>query len=222
MNLKEAYQYQNYVGGLFTQVAGYLSYDNNITRKECMHYRSRAAEGANDETTDETVERPFGDIPVDTLIAFAYALINERVHLGAAITDAKYCAKLTFERGIDLDAELSANKSRHQLISKLERMAAIKPETIRKCTGKDYKFNAEGNQTMYVYNTEEKVTIDFDREQLRTTLKQLREIAMEKSMSAEKAMLDTEVQFVPSFDMTDSFSDTLSAFAVSLKSESAE
>lgn len=218
MNLKESYQYQNHIMSLFAQTYANLSCDAYMTRTERTHCRSKAAEGATDETLDESMERPFGCVPVDAVIDFAGALIVERTELGAAITDAKYRAKIASFGGddIDLDAELSANKSRHQLITRMEHLAEIKPEIVRKSTAKDYKFNAEGNQTPYFYPVEDKVVIDFSRDTLCAKLKVLKEVASTLSMRAEKAMLDTQVQFAPRFDIHDSYLDTLTAYAVEM------
>ena len=218
MNLKESYQYQNHLMSLFTQTYSNLGCDHYVTKTSRAHLRSKAAEGAVDETLDESVERPFGDIPVDAVIDFAGALITERTNLGAAITDAKYRAKISVfgSDSIDLDAELAANKSRHQLIGKLAHLADIKPEVVRKTTAKDYKFNAEGNQTPYFYPVEDKVVIDFNRDTLCAKLKVLKESADAISMRAEKAMLDTQVQFAPKFDIHDSYLDTLTAYAAEM------
>ena len=222
MNLKEAYQYQNYIGVLFGQTLAYLQpmYVTTTTR---THYKSKAINNIEDEVINESLERPFGDVSVDALIDFAAALIEEKVTLGAAITDAKYNAKITyFDDGIDLDAELSANKSRHSMVTKLQTLAEIKPKITRKSSAKDYCFNAEGNQTSYTYPIEDVVTIDFDRDHLKSILKDLKETSMNKSMRADKAMLDTKVSFEPSFDINDSYADTLKAFITSIESEITE
>lgn len=216
MNLKESYQYQNHITSLFAQTYASLGSNAYVTRTERTHCRSKAAEGAIDETVDENMERPFGNVPVDAVIDFACALIAERTDLGAAITDAKYRAKIVSFSGddIDLDAELSANKFRHQLIARLENMADIKPEVIRKSTAKDYKFNAEGNQAPYFYPVEDKIVIDFNRDDLCAKRKKIKEVASAMSMRAEKAMLDTNVEFAPKFDIHDSYLDTLTKFAI--------
>ena len=215
MNLKESYQYQNFLKDLYMQAYMGLR-ELNVVKTVRSHYRSRAAEGALDETVDETTARPFGDIPVDALISFTDSVITERERLSSAISDAKYRAKLDVLgcSGIDLDAELSANKLRYQMITRLESLAALKPETVRKSTGKDFKFNAEGNQTAYTYPVEEVVSVDFNRDNLRGYLKQLKTVAAERSMRAEKAMLETSVGFEPAFDMSDNYMDILTAYAV--------
>lgn len=213
MNLKESYQYQNFLKQLFT--SAYVSLrEMNVVKTMRAHYRSRAAEGAVDETVDETPSRPFGDIPVDAVIGFVDAIICERERLASAITSAKFVAKTD---SLDLDAALSANKQRYQLIQKLESLAEIKPEMIKKSTGLDYKFNVEGNQTAYHYPIEETITIDFDHQQVRAYLKELKAKAAARSMQAEKAMLETIVDFEPQFDMNDSYMDTLTAFAIARK-----
>lgn len=218
MNLKESYQYQNFLKELYTQTYMNLR-ELNVVKTVRTHYRSRAAEGAIDETVDETTARPFGDVPVDAVISFTDAIICERERLSSAISDAKHCAKIDIPgcNGIDLDAELSANKLRYQMITRLESLAALKPETVRKSTGKDFKFNAEGNQTAYTYPVEEVVSVDFNRDELRSYLKHLKTIAAERSMRAEKAMLETSVNFEPTFDMSDNYMDVLTAYAVEHK-----
>jgi len=213
MNLKESYQYQNYLSMLFTQTNSYLGLEHIITNTIRTHYKSKVCDGANDETVDETVERPFGNVSVDTLIDFVCAIIEERTKLGVAIADAKGMAKYTVHiDDFDIDAELSANKYRHQLIANLTYMADRKEEVIRKSKGFDYKFNAEGNQVEYFYPVEDKITIAFDRNKLRATLKALKNEANTKSMLADKVMLNTVVHFEPAFDVNDSYMDALNAF----------
>jgi len=214
MNLKESYQYQNHLNSLYAQVYSNLSCDAYLTKTSRSHFRSRVAPGVMDETLDETTERPFGNIPVDALIGFACALIDERAKLGKAITEAKYRSTLPSynDSDIDLDAELSANKMRHNLILRLENMAELKPTVVRKSTAKDYRFNQEGNQTQYVYPVEDKIEIDFSREALCAKLKSLKETADNISMKAEKAMLDEKVDFQPRFNIHTSYQDTLCEF----------
>lgn len=217
MNLKEAYQYQNYIGCLFDQVISYLAVDAYVTSTERTHFRSRACETAADETLVDNMERPFGNVSVDMLCAFGCCLIDERETLGAAISNSKHLASVGIfgEDSVDLDANLSANKSRHALINAFSHMVSLKPEVVRKHTGKDYNFNAEGNQVTYFYPIEDKVTIDFDRDKLRAALKLMKEHSMKISYDAERVMLNTSVLFTPKFDVTDSFADALDAFVAS-------
>lgn len=212
MNLKESYQYQNYLGGLLHTALSYLGTPMYVTKTSRKHTRSAANPEGVDETTIETIERPFGDIPVDTLIEFAILIVREREWLGAAIAQAKAAAKNDFGEHIDIDAMLSANKSSHLLISQMTKMAAIKPLVVTKNYAADYKFNAEGNQTTYRYPIEDIVEIDFDRNALREKLKTMQENANRISMASEKAMLTTEVAYYPQFDQTDGFLDALRAF----------
>ena len=210
MNLKESYQYQNFLKELFNQTHMFLR-EMYAAKTMRTHYRSRAVDGLNDETVDETTARPFGDIPVDALIGFADAVVIERELLAEAITNAKFVAK---QACVDLDATLSANKQRHQLITKLECLMGIKPVDTRKSTQKDFKLNAEGNQTPYYYPAEDVITVDFNRDSVRDYLKQLKALTSERSMKAEKAMLETDVAFEPQFDVNDNYLDALRAFAV--------
>lgn len=213
MNLKEAYQYQNYIGTLFGDAVSYLSNEAYVTNTVRTHYKSRAS-AADDETTIETVARPFGSVPVSTVAAFACALVKEREELGIAISHAKHLASVgVWEDGIDLDAQLAANKFRHMLIGAFQTMLKIKPEVTRKSSIRDFTFNAEGNQTPYYYPAEDVVTIDFDRNKLRESVKLLNQQADNVSFSADKAMLNAAVNFTPTFDIADSFDDALAAYA---------
>lgn len=217
MNLKEAYQYQNYIGTLFGNAVSYLSSEAYVTNTVRTHYKSRAS-AADDETTIETVARPFGSVPVSTLAAFACALVKEREELGVAISNAKHLASVgVWEDGVELDAQLAANKFRHTLIGAFDTMLKIKPEVTRKSCIRDYTFNAEGNQTPYYYPAEDVVTIDFDRNKLRESVKLLKQQADNVSFAADKAMLTTAVNFTPSFDIADSFDDALAAYVDSVK-----
>ena len=75
-----------------------------------------------------------------------------------------------------------------------------------------YKFNAEGNQVPYYYNVEDTMEELFDREQLKALLKRLTTESDELSAKIELAYVTGEVNFEPTFDIGDSFEDSMEIF----------
>ena len=125
------------------------------------------------------------------------AKIDERDAIGIAIGKAK--ATMDF----NLDAAVDANKSRRTLLTTLQRMAGRKStHEIQKGEGKGYVFNKDGNQTEYVYDIDRVVTIDYDRNAVRSLLKELTREADQVSLKIDSTLLSTEVDYLLPFDLS--------------------
>lgn len=210
MNLKESYQYQNYITSLFNQAAAHIGKEN-YTKVTSVHLRTKADPNGIDETIVETADSNYPDVSVETMICFALELISEKERLGRAITDAKYCAKSPWGSEIDIDAQLAANKNRHELAYLIQNLMAARKKTSM-TSGTGYRINTEGNQTPYVYPIEKTVEYVFDRNYIKKLLADLKTESSKLSMQAEKAMLDEKVTFEPIYSISDSFEDALAAF----------
>ena len=86
MNLKEAFQAQNKIEQLFEYVSNYLCAEKNLISVTEKHFRSKAAEGQQDEKIAVVVDNKF---PPDKVIDFLMLLIDEREKLARAIHVAK-------------------------------------------------------------------------------------------------------------------------------------
>lgn len=207
MNLKEAFHYQNTLNNFLHSASAYLMSPQNMVRVEQVHMRSAADPSTSNETVDATKERPY-PCSNTVMIGLLIALLEERKALAQAIQLAK--SKSSFM----LDAELSVNRSRHDVVQALQTVVRIKPSE-RMTYANGYKFNNEGNQVPYRYDVKEVTTIDFDRNFARDLMRKYQQEANEVSNKADHCMIDTELEgFIPMFDPDGSFDDIVEVYAV--------
>jgi len=139
------------------------------------------------------------------MVDFALCLLKEKEGVGGAINAAKKSTS------IDIDSSVATNKKKQEVSRVLSRMANIKPSE-RVGRGQDYKFNNEGNQVPYYYETKEVTVIDFDRNKVKAVAKQLIKESDEVSGQLDKIMIDTTVEFNPQFDVCDNLADVLEVY----------
>lgn len=193
MNLKEAFQAQNKIERLFDFVSGYLDDEKNLISTTEKHFRSKAAEGQQDEKIDIVVDNKF---PPDKVIDFLLMLIDEREKLAKAIHNAKASMKF------DLDSAVDVNKKRHSAAETLRQLRNFKSSSqLEKNGGVGYVFNKEGNQTTYRYDIERVRTIDYDRNRVRELIKKVQKEANKVSNEIDAALISTTVKYKLPFDM---------------------
>ena len=195
MNLKEAFQAQNKIGELMSYINRYLSDSDNVMTITEKHLRSKALAGQQDDTVD--VSRKDEDaFDVGRLLGIWQELMEEKERLGAAIGKAKA------GMGFNLDAAVDANKSRRAFLSMLQELANRKSShELQKGEGRGYVFNNDGNQTSYCYDIDRIMTIDYDRNKVRTMVKELNRTSDEVSIKIDEALLQTQVDYAPKFDL---------------------
>ena len=195
MNLKEAFQAQNRISELLNYIGRYISDDDNIMTVTEKHLRSKALAGQQDETVD--VSRKDEDaFDVGKLLGIWQKVMHEKETLGLAIGKAK--AGMDF----NLDAAVDANKSRRAFLTVLQRMAVRKSShELQKGEGRGYVFNNDGNQTSYCYDIDRILTIDYDRNKVRAMVKELNRASDEVSIKIDEALLHTQVDYAPKFDL---------------------
>ncbi|WP_037325232.1 hypothetical protein [Anaerovibrio sp. RM50] len=196
MNLKEAFQMQNKLGELLDRITEYLSdYDNVMTITE-KHLRSKALAGQQDEEVDASNKEEEG-YDVAKLLTIWQDLMAERKNLGLAIGKAK--EGMPF----NLDVAVDNNKDRHRMINTLHGLANAKSaHRLEKGAGTAYVFNNDGNQTAYHYDIDVIKTINYDRNRVRNMIKDLHREAEEISIKIDEALLQTEVDFTPKYDLS--------------------
>ncbi len=193
MNLKEAFQAQNKIERLFDFVSGYLDDEKNLISTTEKHFRSKAAEGQQDEKIEIVVDNKF---PPDKVIDFLLMLIDEREKLAKAIHNAKASMKF------DLDSAVDVNKKRHSAAETLRQLRNFKSSSqLEKNGGVGYVFNKEGNQTTYRYDIERVKTIDYDRNRVRELIKKIQKEANKVSNEIDAALISTTVKYKLPFDM---------------------
>ena len=195
MNLKEAFQAQNKIGELLDYISFYLSNVDNVMTVTEKHLRSKALAGQQDDSVD--VSRKSEEMfEVGKLIDIWQQLMNEKEQLGLAIGKAK--AGMSF----NLDAAVDANKSRRAFLVTMQRLANRKSShELQKGEGRGYVFNNDGNQTTYCYDIDRIMTIDYDRNKVRAMVKELTRESDEVSIKIDEALLHTQIDYEPKFDL---------------------
>lgn len=195
MNLKEAFQAQNKIGELLDYIVRYLSDEDNVMTVTEKHLRSKALAGQQDDSVD--VSRKSEEMfDVGKLIGIWQQLMEEKEQLGLAIGKAK--AGMDF----NLDSAVDANKSRRSFLMTLQRLANRKSShELQKGEGRGYVFNNDGNQTTYCYDIDRIMTIDYDRNKVRAMVKELTRESDEVSIKIDEALLQTQVDYEPKFDL---------------------
>lgn len=204
MYLKDAFRYQNCLAGLFNQAVGFLSNRENTTITTKEHLRKKVNPEAENETLVVERARGITDSNNDVVEFLAY-LVDERAKLSAAISKAKAAS------GFDLDVELANNRNRQAAASCLESMARIQPEE-KMTTGRDYKFNTDGEQVTYAYDVKQVTSIDFDRKAVRALAKKYRKTADEVSARVDRLLVDVKVDYEPLFSPSDGFQDAITTW----------
>ena len=195
MTLKEAFQAQNKIGELMSYINRYLSDADNVMTITEKHLRSKALAGQQDDTVDVSRKADEG-FDVGRLLGIWQELMGEKERLGAAIGKAK--AGMDF----NLDAAVDANKSRRAFLGMLQELANRKSShELQKGEGRGYVFNNDGNQTSYCYDIDRILTIDYDRNKVRAMVKELNRSSDEVSIKIDEALLQTQVDYAPKFDL---------------------
>lgn len=203
MNLKEAFRYQNFLKMLIQNAAVSFAVKDHCLTTTVTHHKSQTNPEAADTVECVQVD-PFTSN--DDMLKFVQEIINERRLIGRAITEAKKTIPF------DIDAELSTNKMvRNDIIPALSSALRWKP-TTKKGTASDYKFNAEGNQTPYVYEIETTTTYAFDAPHCKEVLNGFKDYVDQCSSDIDSAMINTIVNHEPVFNMNHSFEDVVTEF----------
>ncbi|MSS07027.1 hypothetical protein FYJ38_00035 [Clostridium sp. WB02_MRS01] len=192
MILKEAYRYQNYLNTLIRDAESYLMKKDFITQTKQTHNRNKVNPDATDETIE--VQKPYQVeyTPMD-LVDFIVKAIDEKQKLSDAIVAAKKTAE------IDIDSAIAMNKVKQNYVSILNNMANTKASE-RTTTGTDYKFNINNEQVSYRYEVSEVVSIDYDRNDVKSLSKKLTKETDEISTKLDAIELTTIVEYNPIWD----------------------
>ena len=199
MNLKESYRYANYLDNLLSTAYSYLRNKGFITTTKQNHLRSKANSDAQDEVVD--VQKPYDvEFTPNNVIDFIVKVIDEKEGLSNAIALAKANAE------INIDNAIAMNKKKQGFISVLNSMVGIKASE-KQTTGKDYKFDVNGEQKPYTYPVTEVTSISFDRDDVKGLIKKYNRVCDEVSAKLDEIEITTVVEFNPQFDINDTFED---------------
>lgn len=203
MNLKESYRYANFLDSLLTKAYGYLHNKGFVTTTTQEHMRSKANPDASDETL--VIPKPYDvEFTPNNIVDFVVSVLAEKEQLMDAISEAKAGAD------INIDTAIAMNKKKQHFVDVLTVMANYKPsERTTQSSGR--MFNNERNQVVYYYDVVEKMTIDFNRNDIRGLIKKYLKETDEISAKLDSVEINTEVLFTPKFDMNDEFEDLVLA-----------
>ena len=204
MNLKEAFTYQNFYDRLIGMAESYLINTNSTYTKTFLHLRHEVnPEAENVEKTEIQAEK----LPYDvaTVIAFTLDVLAEKEKMYAAIRKAKESAVF------DLDAAIGMNKTRRNLQSMLKELYQKREYEVT-TTGRDYKFNVNGEQVPYTYEINEKLKVEYDKKEIKKIMKTLDAKSNEASKNVDSLNVNLMVDITPKYTLDMDLEDCLELF----------
>jgi len=202
MNLKEAFRYQNFLTTMMANAVNSITSREHSLTTVRIHNRNKVNPDA--ENLEEIVKVD-EFTPNDTVIRFMIALVDEREKLSSAINEAKAKAP------IDIDMSIEGNKFRKLFIDGVKRMNTF-TASKRAEQGRDYKFNAEGNQVSYLYDIDVTTTESYNREYSKNIVREMVSKSDEISTMIDSVMINQEVDYDPPFNVNDDFEDVMKLF----------
>lgn len=200
MNLKESYRYANFLENLLSTAQGYLMRDDFVTTTKEDHLRSKANKDAEDELGVIVDKQTDVDFTPNQVIDFIVKVISEKEKLFAAIANAKSTTE------INIDNAISINKKKQNIISVFQMLANRKSRETQ-TTGRDYKFDINGEQKPYSYNIKRVTSIDYDRDSVKNLIKKYRKECDAVSTKLDEIEINTQIFHDCIFDINDSFED---------------
>ena len=199
MNLRESFQYMNFLDGKLEEIEWKLRDTKNVVTIKETHMKSASNPNFQDE--DKTIE-PDIEFEAVQLIDFMDVIMKEKTELSKAIHEAKNKAE------VNLDHAISLNKAKQKQAIILKRLINLKTkEEERRETA--YMINNEGNQVPFYYPVKRVATINYDRNKVKKRYKAIKKECDEMSTLIDKIQINTEVIFDPKWDVSDTLEDML-------------
>lgn len=199
MNLRESFQYMNFLDGKLEDIEWKLRDTKNVVTIKETHMKSASNPNFQDE--DKVIE-PDIEFEAVQLIDFMDEIMKEKTKLSMAIHEAKNKAE------VNLDHAISLNKAKQKQAIILKRLIDLKTkEEERRETA--YMINNEGNQVPFYYPVKRVATINYDRNKVKKRYKAIKKECDEMSTLIDKIQINTEVVFDPKWDVSDTLEDML-------------
>lgn len=199
MNLRESFQYMNFLDGKLEDIEWKLRDTKNVVTIKETHMKSASNPNFQDE--DKTIE-PDIEFEAVQLIDFMDEIMKEKTELSIAIHEAKNKAE------VNLDHAISLNKAKQKQAIILKRLIDLKTkEEERRETA--YMINNEGNQVPFYYPVKRVATINYDRNKVKARYRAIKKECDEMSTLIDKIQINTEVVFDPKWDVSDTLEDML-------------
>lgn len=199
MNLRESFQYMNFLDGKLEDIEWKLRDTKNVVTIKETHMKSASNPNFQDE--DKVIE-PDIEFEAIQLIDFMDVIMKEKTELSKAIHEAKNKAE------VNLDHAISLNKAKQKQAIILKRLIDLKTkEEERRETA--YMINNEGNQVPFYYPVKRVATINYDRNKVKARYKAIKKECDEMSTLIDKIQINTEVVFDPKWDVFYTLEDML-------------
>ena len=199
MNLRESFQYMNFLDGKLEDIEWKLRDTKNVVTIKETHMKSASNPNFQDE--DKVIE-PDIEFEAVQLIDFMDVIMKEKTELSKAIHEAKNKAE------VNLDHAISLNKAKQKQAIILKRLIDLKTkEEERRETA--YMINNEGNQVPFYYPVKRVATINYDRNKVKKRYKAIKKECDEMSTLIDKIQINTEVVFDSKWDVSDTLEDML-------------
>lgn len=199
MNLRESFQYMNFLDGKLEDIEWKLRDTKNVVTIKETHMKSASNPNFQDE--DKVIE-PDIEFEAVQLIDFMDVIMKEKTELSKAIHEAKNKAE------VNLDHAISLNKAKQKQAIILKRLIDLKTkEEERRETA--YMINNEGNQVPFYYPVKRVATINYDRNKVKARYKAIKKECDEMSTLIDKIQINTEVVFDPKWDVFYTLEDML-------------
>ena len=199
MNLRESFQYMNFLDGKLEEIEWKLRDTKNVVTIKETHMKSVSNPNFQDE--DKIIE-PDIEFEAVQLIDFMDVIMKEKAELSKAIHEAKNKAE------VNLDHAISLNKAKQKQAIILKRLIDLKTkEEERRETA--YMINNEGNQVPFYYPVKRVATINYDRNKVKARYKAIKKECDEMSTLIDKIQINTEVVFDPKWDVFYTLEDML-------------
>ena len=199
MNLRESFQYMNFLDGKLEEIEWKLRDTKNVVTIKETHMKSASNPNFQDE--DKVIE-PDIEFEAVQLIDFMDVIMKEKTELSIAIHEAKNKAE------VNLDHAISLNKAKQKQAIILKRLIDLKTkEEERRETA--YMINNEGNQVPFYYPVKRVATINYDRNKVKKRYKAIKKECDEMSTLIDKIQINTEVVFDPKWDVFYTLEDML-------------
>lgn len=199
MNLRESFQYMNFLDEKIEQIEWILRDTKNVVTIKETHLKT----AVNPVFTDEEKEiKPDLEYTVIELIDFMDKVMKEKTELSKAIHEAKNKAE------INIDHAISMNKAKQKQAIILKRLIDLKAKEKEK-RETAYMINNEGNQVPFYYTVKEVTTINYDRNKIKRIYKAIKKECEEMSTLIDKIQINEEVIFTSKWDISDTLEDML-------------
>ena len=199
MNLRESFQYMNFLDGKLEDIEWKLRDTKNVVTIKETHMKSASNPNFQDE--DKVIE-PDIEFEAVQLIDFMDVIMKEKTELSIAIHEAKNKAE------VNLDHAISLNKAKQKQAIILKRLIDLKTKEEEK-RETAYMINNEGNQVPFYYPVKRVATINYDRNKVKARYKAIKKECDEMSTLIDKIQINTEVVFDPKWDVFYTLEDML-------------